>query len=192
MQTIKQVALSLLLIGLCAGCATMSKNECLEADWYQIGYRDGAVGTPRAQLQRHMDACTEHGIRADRNAYFRGRDEGLRGYCTEESGYEQGKMGRAYRGVCPPELESAFLNAYRSGLEIHRYNAAVDKLQRQLSAIEMQIAQKEDLVYTDDLSKERRLELRYEIKELELKHLEAQTKLRELEQHHLENVAASP
>lgn len=182
----------LILVGWCGGCATMSKNECLEADWHQVGYRDGKTGSPRARFQRHSEACAEHGIRADRNAYFRGRDQGLDRYCTTENGYQQGKMGRAYRGVCPPELEGAFLDAYRHGLEIHEYHAAVDKLQRRLTAIERQIAQKEDLAYTGDLSKERRLELRYEIKQLEMEQLEAEAKLRELERRHPDDMAAAP
>lgn len=192
MQKFVRMLFSLFVAGLLAGCATMSKNECLEADWYQIGYRDGRAGLPRAQFQRHGDACLDHGIRPERSAYYRGREEGLRGYCTEQNGFELGKRGIAYRGVCPPELEAAFRTAYHSGLEIHRYNAEVDRLQRRLNAIDRQIAQKEELVYTEDLSKEQRLELRYEIKQLELEHMEAQTELQNLIDQHPEGLAASP
>ncbi len=28
------------------GCATLSKNECLEADWFEIGRKDGMIGKP--------------------------------------------------------------------------------------------------------------------------------------------------
>jgi hypothetical protein len=33
--------LSITMIVAFSGCATLSKNECLEADWFEIGRRDG-------------------------------------------------------------------------------------------------------------------------------------------------------
>jgi len=186
------VVFSIFLLGSFVGCATMSKEECFEADWYQVGYRDGRAGMPRAQFQRHSEACIEHGVRPERGAYYRGRDQGIRSYCTEDNGYALGKRGRAYRGACPAELEAAFLKAYRSGLEIHQYESEVDRLQRRVRTIEKQIAQKEDRVYTADLTKAQRLELRYEIKKLELERVEAETQLQELEQQHPENGATAP
>lgn len=39
--------LGLLIAGVTAtGCATMSPEECLQANWEEVGYNDGAAGYP--------------------------------------------------------------------------------------------------------------------------------------------------
>jgi hypothetical protein len=37
--------LPLLPLIVLAGCTSVSKNECLQADWHGIGYKHGADGT---------------------------------------------------------------------------------------------------------------------------------------------------
>ena len=32
------------------GCASMSKNECMTADWYAIGYESGIRGQRESQI----------------------------------------------------------------------------------------------------------------------------------------------
>jgi hypothetical protein len=57
-----------------SGCSTLSKNECLQANWYELGWRDGNLGKPRSLFQEHADACVKHNVRAEKTEYFRGRD----------------------------------------------------------------------------------------------------------------------
>ena len=52
---------------------------------------------------------------ADIEAYEAGRAEGLREYCTVENGYQVARQGRSYRDVCPPDLETGFLQGYEQG-----------------------------------------------------------------------------
>jgi len=148
------------------GCAPLSRNECLEADWFEIGHKDGMKGKPRALFQRHVDACIKHGIGANRDAYYAGRDEGLRIYCTGDSGFEQGRLGRKYQYVCPPDLEPEFLNAYYEGREIYEYEKKVAYLERQLKGIKKQIKAKEKDLYSNKLSDEQRASIRSEIRSL--------------------------
>lgn len=54
-------------------------------------------------------------------------DEGLRAFCTPESGYRYGASGEAYEEVCPPNLESAFLPEYRKGRKTYLTAAAQEK-----------------------------------------------------------------
>ena len=121
--------LFLSITGLLSACATLSKNECLQADWFEIGRRDGIVGKPRAVFQEHIEACLEHGVRANREAYYAGREEGLRFYCAEDNGFNLGRRGVRYRHVCPANLESDFLTGYNRGLEIHRFEKKVAALE---------------------------------------------------------------
>ena len=39
------------------GCATLSKNECLQAQWYDIGFTDGAGGHTLTRIGKPRKAC---------------------------------------------------------------------------------------------------------------------------------------
>jgi hypothetical protein len=123
-------------------------------------------GKPRAFFQRHVDACIKHGVSANRDPYYAGRDEGLRIYCTGDSGFEQGRLGRKYHYVCPPDLEPEFLNAYYEGREIYEYEKEVASLERQLKRIRKQIKDKEKDLYANKLSDEQKASIRSEIRSL--------------------------
>jgi hypothetical protein len=180
MRRFEPLILCFACAGLILGCATMSKNDCLEADWHRVGYTDGRMGAPRARLQLHTEACTGHGVQPDRTAYYRGREEGLAVYCTEANGFEQGRLGRQYRNVCPPEVEPVFVAAYRRGLEVRQHDLDVERLEKRLTAIEKEIERKEKMVYTGNISREERAELGREIRELELEQREVALELKEL------------
>ena len=171
----------MILAGMFSGCASLSKNECLQADWYQLGYRDGSRGAPRSLFQKHTDACLEHAVNADREAYFKGREEGLSTYCTYESGFNQGRAGNRYQHVCPPELESGFMAGYRKGQEIHQYESQIASLEHRLRSIESQIQYKEKQLVSTDLSYDTRKKIRADIRYLDLEYRDAVRELRYLE-----------
>jgi hypothetical protein len=100
-----------------AGCASVSKEDCLLTDWYEIGRMDGRQGKPRTAFQGRAKACLEHGISADRQAYYDGHDQGLNYYCTEQKGLELGQQGLTYNSVCPLQLEPNFRTGYNRGLQ---------------------------------------------------------------------------
>lgn len=100
-----------------AGCASVSKEDCLLTDWYEIGRVDGRQGKPRTAFQGRAKACLEHGISADRQAYYNGHDQGLIYYCTEHKGVELGQQGLPYNSVCPLQLEPNFRAGYTKGLQ---------------------------------------------------------------------------
>lgn len=102
-----------------AGCATMSVEErtalCVNSDWHRFGVNDGRLGVPASDRADTFADCAELGHPVDVAAYQGGRAEGLREYCTVETGYEVGYSGRRYEDVCPPELEPDFLQGYAEG-----------------------------------------------------------------------------
>jgi hypothetical protein len=104
----------LLMVG---GCASVSKEDCLLTDWYEIGRLDGRQGKPRTAFQGRAKACLEHGINADRQAYYDGHDLGLRYYCSEQKGFELGQKGLPYQSVCPLQLEPDFRAGYYKGIQ---------------------------------------------------------------------------
>jgi hypothetical protein len=113
-RAIIAIAAMLIVVG---GCASVSKEDCLLTDWYEIGRLDGRQGKARTAFQGRAKACLEHGITADRQAYYKGHDLGMRYYCTEQKGFELGQQGLAYRSVCPLQLEGNFRAGYDKGLQ---------------------------------------------------------------------------
>jgi hypothetical protein len=116
MKNFINVFATMAMILMVAGCASVSKEDCLLTDWYEIGRMDGRQGQPRTVFQGRAKACLEHGISADRQAYYQGHDEGLKYYCTEEKGFDMGQQGLPYKSVCPLQLEPDFRAGYNKGM----------------------------------------------------------------------------
>lgn len=135
-----------------SGCATMSKGECLTANWYQVGRNDGARGYERARLYKHREACVEYGVSPQSSQYYKGRQAGLHSYCTPQNGFDEGRSGRPYRDVCPAKLEPAFLREYRQGEAIHdvleeinNTQSHIDRLGRQLTDDDTDADERDDI-----------------------------------------------
>lgn len=166
----------ILVLGLMAffGCATLDKDECLNADWFSIGYEDGAKGYKASRISSHRKACAKHGIAPDFTTYERGRQKGLGEWCTPRKGYQLGLNGRHYNGVCPKHLETAFVRALNQGREVYNYAAQVTKqehdlkkMHADLDALEMDLADMEDELVRPGVSPRRRRQLLGEIRALE-------------------------
>lgn len=180
LQLIRTVLPAATLI-LLSACATLSKEECRTADWYTIGYEDGASGHVAARIGEHREACAKAGVKPDTDAYLLGRDDGLADFCRPQSGYHAGSQGKAYNGVCPADLEPAFLTAYREGKAIHEVESEIDHLEtdlrrkeRELDSLAEQISKKESELIGDTATSERRAQLLAEIRE----HSQRQGKLK--------------
>ena len=127
------------------GCATMTQSECLNANWRIIGIEDGADGQLSSYLGEHRKACAPYNVIPDLNAYLDGHRAGVQQYCTPQNAYNVGERGKKYQGVCPPELEGAFLEAYSHGYGYYSLN-------RELDSVESSIRYKADKI--DELHKE--------------------------------------
>ena len=117
MKNLIGIIFTILMVLVAAGCASVSKEDCLVTDWYEIGRMDGRQGKQRTVFQGRAKACLEHGISADRQAYYDGHDQGLRYYCTEQNGFELGQKGLPYNPVCPLQLEADFRTGYNKGMQ---------------------------------------------------------------------------
>ncbi|EJL38135.1 Protein of unknown function (DUF2799) [Caulobacter sp. AP07] len=104
---------------LLASCATMSQEACLQGDWAGVGFKDGEAGRPQSRLDEHAKACSKAGVVPDARPYFAARDQGLKLYCTPQRGFQEGRLGNAYAGVCPERVAGRFLAAYADGQLIH-------------------------------------------------------------------------
>lgn len=144
---VKQVtsgALVFILVLLMSGCATLSENECVTADWYEIGYSDGVKGQPDSYLEKHRKSCSKHGVRVNLDDWLVGRDAGLQRYCIAPKGYEEGLNNRAYHGVCQGRAGDEFLHAYEQGQQLYRQRTLVSDLQRDFDQTSDDIVALED------------------------------------------------
>ncbi len=126
------------------GCASMSSEECLTADWYTIGFEDGARGQTAEAIGPRRKACAKAGVTADFSRYEEGRQQGLRQFCQPARAYEVGRRGGNYAGVCPSDLEDEFVIAYNEGRELYVLENAVRTVENKLRRIENQIDRHED------------------------------------------------
>lgn len=128
-----------------ASCNTLSKEECVAADWRVIGESDGAAGyEPQERFAAHAKSCERVKIVPDQTIWYQGYQAGLVRYCTPMSGLMHGQAGHGYSNVCPPETAPGFLRGYTLG---NRQNS----LQSRLSSLQSDYMSKEANI--DDLSR---------------------------------------
>ena len=48
-----------------SGCATMSPEECLQANWEEVGYHDAVEGYHVSRSSEHREACASTGVQVD-------------------------------------------------------------------------------------------------------------------------------
>ena len=128
------------LIATLAGCATLNRDECLQADWRRIGYVDGTEGESSSRINEHAKACASYGIRPNLDLYLAGRKEGLLSYCQPENGFQIGRSGSEENAAeCPASLRPAFLTQYGHGREIHEIENDIASRERQIDSNDKQI-----------------------------------------------------
>lgn len=127
-----------------SACATMSDKECLTANWYDQGYRDGSRGWPASRVIDHREACADVGVMPDMEHYRNGHAKGVLEYCTPANGVAEGRSGRPYRNVCPARLEREFLFYFSRGWLVYEAQQRVDKLNRQSSQLERELNKAKD------------------------------------------------
>ena len=167
--------LLLMLVTLCLpGCATLSQDECLTANWQTIGYQDGTQGQSPDRIESHQQACTEYGITPDTAGYHEGYAQGILIFCTPSNGFAKGKSGSAYTNICPSGAERGFLRGYNAGRNIYEQTARSNELASELrnmynrlGEIGAEISQSERELLADSLPQEQRRRLHRTINRLE-------------------------
>jgi hypothetical protein len=160
-------------VALLAGCTTMTREQCLAGAWGEKGYQDGLSGYRTSRLDDHAQACAKFGLEANPGAYLSARDDGLRTYCTWESGFRQGRQGNSYGGVCSLAEERDFLPAYQDGQRIYIVEQAVTSAESALNSAITRINDREDKLEAkqrelrqDGLTDEQRQRIRERIREV--------------------------
>ena len=99
---------------------------------------------------------------------------GVRVFCQPANAYQQGRQGYAYTGVCPADLERAFLASHGEGMVIFNLEFAVQQVVGEIASINYAIEDAErriakaNIALNEDkeLTTERRRRLREDIEVL--------------------------
>lgn len=164
-------------VGGLSGCATMSPEECMVADWYGLGMADARAGRSTAHLADRASACAEAGYPADSEAWHAGFDEGLYWFCTLDRGFRFGMEGQRYQQTCPGDIEPDFLEGYHLGQSLHQAQARVSRLQDNLDELsrELRRLERADIrdreAIADTREQRERVRDRLRAEEIELAHL---------------------
>jgi hypothetical protein len=124
-----------------SGCNSMSAQECLATDWRTVGYEDGVNGYAGDRIGRYRNACSEHGVTPNLDAYQAGRDQGLREFCKPANAFRVGARGAGYSGVCPSELDQSFVDAYQSGRQLYVLRSRVGSTQSEIHSMQAELEQ---------------------------------------------------
>jgi hypothetical protein len=139
--------LPLVALGLLAGCATMTPQECKGADWRAIGLRDGQAGETMDMMDRRNKDCAEAGVAVNTPIYVEGRNQGLAQYCQLGKAAQLGLDGHSYHGVCSPAIDNEFRRRHAVGWELNQARTAlrnVDSRQRDLEQKLSKAAEEKD------------------------------------------------
>lgn len=123
-----------------AACDTLDKSECRDGNWYTIGQSDGADGRPADFILQHAKACNKHGVRPIRSDWERGRQAGLKLYCTPTRVYQDGKRGRIMPAVCPASITPELQRANQRGLWVNRIDQEIASIESDIRSINAEIA----------------------------------------------------
>ena len=153
-------------------CATLNKDECLNANWKLIGHGDASRGQKKSRIDAHREACAEYNIKPNWDEYVAGWNIGIKTYCTLHNGIYIGEHGKSYNGVCPKDQSADFLRGHDYGKQLHRTkqeatmaaNTASSKKQ-QLKQLKKDIRNKELAIISSKTTPEVRTKYLLEVKD---------------------------
>jgi hypothetical protein len=158
----------LALLASLGGCASLSKSECLNADWHDIGIRDGANGQPEERLIQHSTACAKVGVTPDRQSWLEGRERGLDRFCTPARAYQIGEYGGGFEpGICRNYDPERLFSAYQKGRDVNR-------LANEIGSIDGELRDLHTRLESQDLEDKERKRLVHRLRELEYQRVDAQ------------------
>lgn len=143
MHIIKKTLLLLALSQLGA-CAVISKEQCLNADWRQIGYDIGSNGNNDKQnaFEKRKRACEKHNTTADWQQFELGHSDGIIDFCQLGNAVKLGVNGASSvvnKNICTERDYPGFREAFSVGYKLYVLNTAVNERDLDISQSYSQI-----------------------------------------------------
>jgi hypothetical protein len=143
-RSLVRLIAAIAMFGALSGCASLSKSECLNANWEDIGIRDGANGQPEEYLIQHSTACAKVQVTPDRESWLRGRDRGLERFCVPQRVYQIGENGGGFdAGICRNFDQARLGDAYEKGRDVNRLSGELDSIDSEMHDISAKLEDKD-------------------------------------------------
>lgn len=111
--------LFLVLFLLISACSTMKSQECVNANWRDIGFNDAIQGRT-VWLESRTQTCAKANLKPNKSAYIAGHREGSIQFCTYKNGYNYGRRNEVRTPICvSPNLSKPFYDGYKEGLSAY-------------------------------------------------------------------------
>lgn len=144
----------------------------MNANWEDIGIRDGANGEPEEYLIRHSTACAKVGVSPDRGAWLHGRETGLERFCVPHRVYQLGEYGSGFEvGICRNFDQDRLQDAYEKGRDVHRRSDELSSIDSEIRDINTRL---EDNDKEKPLGKKERDALMFRLGVLTVQRVDAQ------------------
>ncbi len=124
---LRRILMVTLVIQLTA-CSSISKDECLQGDWYSLGVNDGKAGELSSKFREYQKDCADHGVMPDFKTYQQGHSQGLVFFCDFPHGEAWGRVGKDYNTACTGKLEPAFRQGFQQGQRWYKAKKVVDDI----------------------------------------------------------------
>ena len=128
----KNILIALSCMVLLNGCAIMSKNECLNANWEFIGQRDGVAGAGSLAQQRGK-VCAKHNVVINRSLYAEGYKKGVKTYCNPQAVFEYALHGQGDYQSCPLEIHNELRPYYQAAKNYYDAKANMEAIEYRIA-----------------------------------------------------------
>jgi len=199
-STHRVALVGVVVVGILGGCATMTPEECRQANWEEVGFNDAESGHEITRSADHREACAEAGVTVDFNAYREGYALGLPYYCTATQGFETADHGGGYASQCELAKFPDYADGFDQGVAVYALIRERDSLAATLNdkrdqseALLDQIADLKVQQQNPDISRDERRNLRYQQNRLEDLYRDLVADTRQIERRitHLNNEAGA-
>ena len=129
------LSLLLLLLGACTSLRKPAAVKCQEADWYELGRRDGANGEKPKSLEGVKAICADSQQVSLYDLYNNGYFSGLTEFCSLETAFELGRTGQNLAQICPADVQVNFKKRYSQGRQYHRLEVANRNIELRIKSI---------------------------------------------------------
>jgi len=116
---------------LVVSCSGVSKRDCSKLDWFAQGKSDGELGHRKSLYVQHAAKCLKS---PDRPSYLKGREQGLKLFCTDKGLYNRGLDGGVYLGECS-KLSQKLKDAYELGRDTYREQEEIKEFQYKITEL---------------------------------------------------------
>lgn len=142
-----------LILGLTSCAGRISKKDCEQANFYEMGLEDGKDGKSTERLAKYKEVCPAEGVQVFEDRYNYGRQVGLAEFCSADKGRKDARDA-SVEAVCQQNRVPPYQRAYSKEISDTRNELLEEMAELQKSKDEIQSKQNELKAKIDTLTQQ--------------------------------------